>query len=362
VWTQFVSGTGTTEEAVRLAGAGGSFGSSQPLSETGVQSLYPNVAISSRGDVVVSWVNNASQKAEASEQPNGGSFGTPVPISAAGVGQPGPSLAADGQGDVIANWYRFDGSKYNTELAAYDAANPVLQNLSIPGQGTAGSPVAVSVNPVGIWSPVASTSWSFGDGGSASGPSVSHTFAAAGSYPVSVTATDAAGKSTTANGTILIVPASSGGGGSGGGGSSGAGKPTLSALGETNSVFVVGPSSTPLSGQTAQRRHKRGTVFSFRLDQPALVKIAITTKARGRRVGRSCRPDSRKLRHKPRCTRTITLATLVRVAHAGINKVPFSGRIRGRALKPGRYQARFTAIDSAGASRPKTLTFTIVRR
>jgi hypothetical protein len=42
--------------------------------------------------------------------------------------------------------------------------------------------------------------------------------------------------------------------------------------------------------------------------------------------------------------------------------VAFGGRVRGKALGPGRYQATFTAVDSAGASSPKTLSFTIVRR
>jgi len=139
-------------------------------------------------------------------------------------------------------------------------------------------------------------------------------------------------------------------------------KATISALGESNSTFTVGPLSTPLTGQASARRHKRGTVFSFRLDQAATVTIAIQTKVRGRRVRRSCRADSRRLRHKPRCTRTVTIATLTRSAHAGLNKVAFSGRVRGRALARGRYQAMFTATDSAGASSPTTLSFTIVRR
>ncbi len=44
-------------------------------------------------------------------------------------------------------------------------------------------------------------------------------------------------------------------------------KATISALRESNSTFAVGPSSTPLTGAAAARRHKRGTVFSFQLDQ-----------------------------------------------------------------------------------------------
>ena len=54
--------------------------------------------------------------------------------------------------------------------------------------------------------------------------------------------------------------------------------------------------------------------------------------------------------------------TLTRTGHTRLNQVAFTGRIRGRALKPGRYHAAFTAIDAAGASAPKTLRFTIVKR
>jgi hypothetical protein len=139
-------------------------------------------------------------------------------------------------------------------------------------------------------------------------------------------------------------------------------KATISALAETNSIFTVGPPSTSVTGQTAAKRHKQGTVFSFQLDQSATVRVALQTNAPGRRVGRTCRGASRTLRSKPRCTRTITIAVLTRSAHAGLNKVAFSGRIRGRALKPARYQAAFTAIDRAGGGPPSTLGFTVVKR
>jgi len=136
----------------------------------------------------------------------------------------------------------------------------------------------------------------------------------------------------------------------------------LTALGESYSIFAVGGSSTPLTGRTAAKRHHKGTVFSFRLDQPATVKIAIQTTGHGRRVGRSCKPESHRLRRKPRCTRTLTMGTLTRSGHVGLNKVSFTGRIGGKALKPGRYRAVFTAIDAAGRSAARALSFTIVRR
>ena len=136
---------------------------------------------------------------------------------------------------------------------------------------------------------------------------------------------------------------------------------TIAALRETNAVFAVAASSTPLSGQTA-RNHHRGTVFSFRLDRSATVRLAIQATAHGRRVSGSCKPESRKRRHKPRCLRTRTIATLLRTGHLGLNRIAFSGRVRGRPLKPGRYRAVFTAIDAAGTSAPRSLTFAIVAR
>ncbi|MDQ6747649.1 MAG: hypothetical protein M3010_06030 [Candidatus Dormibacteraeota bacterium] len=54
--------------------------------------------------------------------------------------------------------------------------------------------------------------------------------------------------------------------------------------------------------------------------------------------------------------------TLTRISHAGRNQVPFSGRIRGKALKPGSYTAVFIAQAATGkATKSKTFAFRIVR-
>ncbi|MDQ3871542.1 MAG: hypothetical protein M3301_08020, partial [Chloroflexota bacterium] len=157
-------------------------------------------------------------------------------------------------------------------------------------------------------------------------------------------------------------PGGAGGAGGPPGGAGSATRATISSLSATNSIFTVAGSSTPLTGRTAARRHKAGTVFSFRLDQDAAVEIAFTTRKRGRRVGRRCKPPSRRLRHRKRCTRTVTAGKLSRSGHAGLNKVAFSGRIGRRALRPGRYRAVFRAIRAAGTSAPRSLGFRIVRR
>ncbi len=136
---------------------------------------------------------------------------------------------------------------------------------------------------------------------------------------------------------------------------------TLAGLSETNKTFAPAASSTPLTGHTA-RRHKRGTVFSFTLDQTATVAVQIQRIGTGRRAHRTCKAARRRLRHSPKCTIYTTVATLTRSGHAGLNKLPFTGRIAGKALNPGRYRALFSVNDAAGASKAQGIAFTIVAK
>ncbi len=80
-----------------------------------------------------------------------------------------------------------------------------LGKVSIPATAIAGTPVAFSVEPVDQVFPAPTVAWSFGDTSSASGRSVTHTFAAPGIYSVSVTATAAPGDSATQTGTITVL-------------------------------------------------------------------------------------------------------------------------------------------------------------
>ena len=121
----------------------------------------------------------------------------------------------------------------------------------------------------------------------------------------------------------------------------------------------MGLRSTPLLGRTT-RSVPRGNTFSFRLNEPAVVLVRIQRKLPGRRVGRVCRPPSRLLRFRPRCTRLVLKATLRRTARVGLNRIAFSGRIRGHALPAGYYRAAFIAANSAGTSALRALNFRIV--
>jgi hypothetical protein len=83
------------------------------------------------------------------------------------------------------------------------------------------------------------------------------------------------------------------------------------------------------------RKPKRGTVLRFSLSEPARVKIRVRH-ARG---------------------------SLARAKAVGAGKLRFSGRIGGKALRPGRHRMLVTATDAAGnRSRRVVLRFRIVRR
>jgi len=129
----------------------------------------------------------------------------------------------------------------------------------------------------------------------------------------------------------------------------------------SNPVFTPGASSTPVRGRTAAKR-KRGTVFSFTLENAGTMRIQIQRATPGRRSGGRCRKPTRRLRKKRACTRWVTQHTLTREARAGLNRVAYTGRVRRKALKPGRHRAVFTAsAEGYSPSAPKIVKFRIVR-
>jgi DNA-binding beta-propeller fold protein YncE len=238
------------------------------------------------------------------------------------------NLDGSGGGDLDTAYT--GGNAFPALLRAPVAAGvPVIAGGSVPGSLLSCSP--------GTWAPdllqaflyrapqTFAYQWSLGSSDIAGATASSYTASTEGDYRCRVTASNFAGSAEqTSAAHAASAPAPT--------------KPTLSALRETNSVFAAGAASTRLNGATASA-HKRGTVFSFRLDQAATTRIAIQRRRPGRRV-----------------------ATLTRSAQPGLNRVPFSGRIRGHALRPGRYRAVFVASDSAGSSSPRALSFKIVKR
>jgi hypothetical protein len=131
-----------------------------------------------------------------------------------------------------------------------------------------------------------------------------------------------------------------------------AGVPTLSKVHMTHTRFRV--------GKPGAARAPKGTRFVYTLSAPAKVTITIQRKTAGRKKGKRCVKPRRGL-HK-RCTRYVRKGALTAQSKAGQNSVGFSGKLGRHKLSPGRYRATLVAVDSAGKSKPRRLSFTIVRR
>ncbi len=132
----------------------------------------------------------------------------------------------------------------------------------------------------------------------------------------------------------------------------------------TNRVFAPQPRKRSSAAAKRRKRAKRGTTFVYRLSENAPASITVARRTRGRRVGRSCRRATRRLRKRRRCVRYVPTGTLrVRRTVAGVNRTRFSGRFGRRALGRGRYRATLVATDASGSkTRPLRLSFRVVRR
>jgi hypothetical protein len=180
--------------------AGGSFGSpqtgiSQPAANT------PHVMLDAAGNATAIWARQDADgsRIEASTRPASGSFG-PVKTLSGATSARTPAVSVDGLGNALVAWPYDDatvsGDKSRMQYAVYDASAPSV-SIDGPAGGTAGQPIGLTANAFDVWGPVATT-WAFGDGATANGPSTSHTYGQPGSYGVTVTATDGAGSTASA--------------------------------------------------------------------------------------------------------------------------------------------------------------------
>ena len=137
--------------------------------------------------------------------------------------------------------------------------------------------------------------------------------------------------------------------------------PILSGLSETAKTWREGNALAHISvSKSKKKKPPVGTTFSFSLNEPASVTFTFTEPAGGRKVGKKCVAQTKKNKHKRRCTRTVIAGTLTFSAHAGTNKVRFEGRIsKHKKLKPGSYTLLVTATASGKHSTTGTLHFTI---
>jgi hypothetical protein len=131
--------------------------------------------------------------------------------------------------------------------------------------------------------------------------------------------------------------------------------------------FRVASHATAVDVRAGQPRRRRaatgGSRMRFSLSEQADVRVLIERVDVGRKLGRRCKPQSRNMRWRGRCTRFKRVGIVTRRDRAaGRNMIPFSGDIGGRALAAGGYRATISATDAAGnRSAPRRASFTILR-
>lgn len=152
------------------------------------------------------------------------------------------------------------------------------------------------------------------------------------------------------------------GGGDGGGGG---------AVDDTTPPEVSGARVKPKRFQVARKAGTRyaraktpptGTTFLFTLSEPATVTALIERVLPGRRVRGKCRRPTEANRRRPRCARYKRIGKLTYAGATGANAQPFTGRLDGRTLRPGRHQVTLTGADGASnVSAEATAGFRVVK-
>lgn len=206
--------------------------------------------------------------------------------------------------------------------------------------------------------------WDFGDGTttSSSSPVAEHTFKKPGKFGVKLTVTDDAGCSTALVGTGQIAYCN-GGAGAQLSREVTSPVPSILSLSVTNRVFVVKGSRVSATARKKRRKRKLGTAFRYRLDRAASVSFTIQRRTRGRRVGGKCRTKTKKNARRKPCTLYKASGKLRHRGKAGRNVKRFSGRLRRRALRPGRYRAVAVATtNDRFKSATRRVSFRVVRR
>jgi hypothetical protein len=253
------------------------------------------------------------------------------------VGEPGaPTTSTDlGGGARLVDGDAVPGAR--RDIGAYEyQAQPPLAAISGPAAALAGAQVTFSGEGSSDADPgdtIAAYAWTV-DGVPAGGePTLNAVFQTAGAHSVGLTVTDPSGHHGSTAQVITVT-----------------GLP----------IDTTAPVISNLRARPARVQRGRPVSFRFSLDEAASVRVKIQRVMPGRREAGACRKPSARNRDARRCTRRVLVTSLTKKGTSGANRVRFPGKVRGRALPKGRYQALVIATDAAGnRSASRRTSFTV---
>lgn len=358
-----------------------------PTSGSSFTATNPRLVSDPEGNLTATWVAGGGTKPTAVHRAAGEYWGEPEELSGADEIW-SVELAADPQGYVTAIW----SGQTAVHSRVFDPVAPELTEIEVPENGIVGETIEMSVSAFDVWSSV-TIGWDFGegeDGATATGAEVSHCFSAPGDYTVTITGSDLAGNTSTETRSIEIAadpdhdpeadsdgdpctpepdpnpgqgsdpgegpdPQQPGGNGPGespkpsGDGTREKAAPVIKNLRLTKTRWrlprsaTAGRSARRSLGKRAQKSRLRvpvGTVIRVRLSRTAQVKLRFVKLLPGGKTRQS--------------------GELRLNGAAGINTVPYRGKVKGRWLSPGRYRLIATAHANGKKSSARTATFTIL--
>lgn len=189
--------------AASVRSPSGDWGEPELVGSPGGSDVHPQVAVTKDGKAVAAWV--ADNLARAAWRSAEGAW-TVTDLGTQGdSGNPvqHQDVDADDEGNALTAWHDPAG----VHASGFDGAGPRFTAFGVPTAGSIGQALTFTAAADDAWSSPAAITWSFGDGTGASGGSVSHAYASAGSFTAGATATDAVGNATSRFGTVGVLPA-----------------------------------------------------------------------------------------------------------------------------------------------------------
>lgn len=321
-WTQVVTSVATVKAKLREPGSS-AFSTVTDVSPTTSEFRgNPLLAIDRHGRTVATWSTSPSigmqQAVGATRDAGAAKFSGQFHLSDPKHVTSPSGISTDADGNTLVAVFRTESPR-EAQVAAFDAAGPLLLDVSIPAGGTAGAALPFSVTPLDAWSATGAANWAFGDGSGASGNAVSHAYGAGGGFAVGLSVADELGNANTAGGITAIAnrPAS------------GVQVPILS-----------------LSLSRRRLGKGEGTRVAYTLSEQAGVRFQIQRRL-PRRPGRRARFKQ--------------VGAFQRAGASGRNRFFFGGRAKGKPLPPGRYRLQAVATDREGnRSAAAFVAFTIL--
>lgn len=314
IWVHGYGGNNVVQATTRSPA--GSWTAPTDLSSPGPSSVFtePQVATAvDEGTTTAVWGrwDGTNYVVAAATRGRSGSWTTLADLSAPGRDAVCPQVAAAADGTTTAVWSRFDGAHWVVQARIVDHDAPLIGAISIPATGTVNQSLLFQADAVDAWSNPTTITWGFGDGASGTGGSLTHAYASVGTYTVHVTATDAAGNTTsTTAGTVTITAAPP--------------APQITRFKLTRTTIYA-------------THHPRATRAVISLTAPA--KVVLTFKKPGTRAQR----------------KTLRL-------DAGTTRVRLTTRLtRTARLKPGAYKVIAVATNAAGESAARTARLRVIR-